>query len=345
MLDFGLVPFSAVSPAKPASEATKRALLAPYPTNAGERHARQAEISLPEDRFYRLRTLQTLNQKPNVMVKLRRVGPAGAPIRAEAQNQSGDDSQASPVVPATPARDAALQIVPVSSLLSPFARPGDVSLTFNAFGEDQGPAQELQFADGGADDDDHENEGFGGFGSDPIEDDDEEDANPFGGPSAILDLIAAPSRAEKITVSYDRVSKTVDVKALKAAMWSGVNDTFHPVSIDTGRGGAKVDVEQTTFQSAMTRVPEHFPARVHHQLPAVSLSICFISMLHLCNEHGLTLVAPGAHPEGASANLIPDVAEAAARHPEFVRDTAHVKLIGEKMKQAYYLGDFLVRNK
>jgi hypothetical protein len=303
-------------------------------------------LQLPEDRFYKLRALQTLCQKPNVMVKLRRPGAANTNKRvsdgmrvidAESKEQDGSDAASnSQQQPRTPVREASLQIVPVTSRLSPFARDGEIALSD---APEDAAANVLQFADAGADDDE-ENEPAGGFG---FGGDDhaaaDEDENPFGGPSAILDLIAAPSRAEKIEVSYERVSKTVDVKALKAAMWTGVAETVRPIVVDG------TTMQQTTFQRAIDTVPANFPAKVAHQLPAISVSYCFISMLHLCNEHGLTLLAPGANADAESANRIPDIDAASKQHPEFVRDTAHVKIVGEKKKEAYYVGDFLVRQK
>jgi hypothetical protein len=88
----------------------------------------------------------------------------------------------------------------------------------------------------------------------------------------------------------------------------------------------------------------NFPLKLHHQLPSISVSYCFISLLHLCNEHGLTLVAPGANADAESANRIDDVVAASRAYGAFFNnDTRHVKHVGEKKKEAYYVGDFLVR--
>ena len=120
---------------------------------------------------------------------------------------------------------------------------------------------------GGADDDDF---GFGGF----------DVVDPDSGPgSANADgLVAAPRRVEKITVNYARSTKQVDVKELKCALWENINSsetsTPHP---ETGAH---------SFHALLETFPEDNLAGATED---ISVHMAFICMLHLANEHGLTI--------------------------------------------------------
>jgi condensin complex subunit 2 len=121
---------------------------------------------------------------------------------------------------------------------------------------------------GGADDDD--DFGFGGF----------DVVDPDSGPgSANADgLVAAPRRVEKITVNYARSTKQVDVKELKCALWENINSsetsTPHP---ETGAH---------SFHALLETFPEDNLAGATED---ISVHMAFICMLHLANEHGLTI--------------------------------------------------------
>ena len=93
-------------------------------------------------------------------------------------------------------------------------------------------------------------------------------------------LMSAAVGGEAPTIGYAQVAKRVDVKALKECMWAAVQAAWE------ASGGAAV-----SFQAVMDRVAETYPAQ---QLASVSVSYCFICVLHLCNEHGLTLESADA---------------------------------------------------
>jgi len=97
----------------------------------------------------------------------------------------------------------------------------------------------------------------------------------LGGP---LKLIDAPPQMEKISVNYARVAKSVDVKALKHALWKAISQT------------KKNKNTERNFQSVLDVMPEHIP---QDMLASVTVPYYFICLLHLANENNLTLKEEG----------------------------------------------------
>ena len=90
------------------------------------------------------------------------------------------------------------------------------------------------------------------------------------------ELVAAPQRVEKVQLAYARSAKQVDVRALKALMWENVT-----TMADDSRCVSMHDVIARVMKgNAAGRVED------------LSMHLCFICVLHLCNEHGLALSAP-----------------------------------------------------
>jgi condensin complex subunit 2 len=89
-------------------------------------------------------------------------------------------------------------------------------------------------------------------------------------------LVAAPRRVEQIRVNYARSAKVVDVRALKAALWTGLQDAPAAAAAD----------ETVSFQSLLASVT---PACGAGEVADLSVHMCFICVLHLANEHGLEI--------------------------------------------------------
>jgi condensin complex subunit 2 len=161
---------------------------------------------------------------------------------------------------------ARLSLRPSASVTGAGLAGGRRGAAGESFGGDDDVDDDGGFG-GGDDDDDF---GFGGF----------DVVDPDSGPgSANADgLVAAPRRVEKITVNYARSTKQVDVKELKCALWENINSsetsTPHP---ETGAH---------SFHALLETFPEDNLAGATED---ISVHMAFICMLHLANEHGLTI--------------------------------------------------------
>ncbi|KAL6608069.1 hypothetical protein ACP70R_041132 [Stipagrostis hirtigluma subsp. patula] len=96
-----------------------------------------------------------------------------------------------------------------------------------------------------------------------------------------VNLINKPRQVNKIDIQYDKVSKQVDVHALKEVLWNHIH-----ISAGTD------DLEREDAESSLRLT------QVLHDLPSsnpdaasteISPHLYFICLLHLANEHGLTL--------------------------------------------------------
>lgn len=105
-------------------------------------------------------------------------------------------------------------------------------------------------------------------------------------PSDLVSLLSAPPQVAPSTIQYAQTAKRVDVKALKESLWSAIQ---------------KEGVDGVSFQSVMDDVSRDYP---RDKLASVSVSYCFICVLHLCNEHGLTLKS-GEYDEGQASRSAP----------------------------------------
>ncbi|KAK7860409.1 condensin complex subunit 2 [Quercus suber] len=91
-------------------------------------------------------------------------------------------------------------------------------------------------------------------------------------------LVSQPRRVNKIEVQYDKTSKQVDVHALKETLWVQIQESTEvpePVCEDT-----------ISFRHLLST----FPAECQAAAPEdISPHLCFICLLHLANEHGLSI--------------------------------------------------------
>ncbi|KAH7844805.1 hypothetical protein Vadar_031850 [Vaccinium darrowii] len=117
---------------------------------------------------------------------------------------------------------------------------------------------------------DDENE-FGGQYDDGDAHSDVEDSNT---------LVSQPRQVNKIEVKYDKASKQVDVQALKETLWDHIQE-FTQTSV-------KGQEEETvSFKHVLSCFPND--CRAAASLEDISPHLCFICVLHLANEHGLTI--------------------------------------------------------
>ena len=94
---------------------------------------------------------------------------------------------------------------------------------------------------------------------------------------------APPRLVQKIAVNYARSAKVVDVRALKAALWEGLQ-----VLSKRAKDG------RVSFGELLERLP---PGCGAAQLSDISVHMAFICVLHLANEHGLAITGAASLTE------------------------------------------------
>uniref|UniRef100_A0A7C9D784 Condensin complex subunit 2 n=1 Tax=Opuntia streptacantha TaxID=393608 RepID=A0A7C9D784_OPUST len=94
-------------------------------------------------------------------------------------------------------------------------------------------------------------------------------------------LIPQPRQVNKIELQYDRTSKQVDVHMLKETLW------HHMLGCLWTPGMQKTCKDGVSFRRVLATLPEDCPAAATHD--DISPHLCFICILHLANEHGLTI--------------------------------------------------------
>lgn len=109
----------------------------------------------------------------------------------------------------------------------------------------------------------------------PVVSIDESETNAAAG-SDVFRLIDEPTKVEQIQIGYARVAKQVDIKGLKTGVWQLVQDADGEAQ--------KSGTNQVSFREVLGGLHAKVPAP---QLLDVSFAYCFISLLHLANEHGL----------------------------------------------------------
>ncbi len=323
LLDFSTVPLSAAATLCTPASNPSSLRLADTLSTGWERRAREASLRLPEDKFYRVRNLQTLCQKPGVLVKLRSTTrrvivpsnaagtEAGQDVsmsfspssrRSHSARHSHTHAHAHAAVEFVSSTPSASGLSALAGLAGPGVGNSPLSGLLGQPNEkEEAKLGALQFDDGGIngaeEDDGHENEPLGG-GQGYMERDDDDESMPSsaadGAPSAGgLMPLAAPVRAERITIGYARVSKKVDVKALKTTMWSALQaGPAAAASASSASASASVvpaAVSMQSFSSAISSVASLARGELASQLPSITPSYYFISLLHLCNEHNLKL--------------------------------------------------------
>ncbi|OMO89253.1 Condensin complex subunit 2/barren [Corchorus capsularis] len=94
-------------------------------------------------------------------------------------------------------------------------------------------------------------------------------------------LVAQPRQANKIEVQYDKTSKQVDVQNLKETLWDHIQ---HSPEISFDHQGPQ---ETLSFKHLLASFP--VDCRAAATIEEISPHLCFICLLHLANEHGLSI--------------------------------------------------------
>ncbi|KAK7324814.1 hypothetical protein VNO77_28672 [Canavalia gladiata] len=92
-------------------------------------------------------------------------------------------------------------------------------------------------------------------------------------------LISQPHRINKIEVQYDKTSKQVDVQALKITLWDHIQESAQLLF-----QGKK---EMVSFRHILANLPSECNAAA--TVSDISPHLCFICLLHLANEKGLSI--------------------------------------------------------
>lgn len=107
-----------------------------------------------------------------------------------------------------------------------------------------------------------------------------------------MEMIAEPTKVEKLDIKYSKFAKKVDVKKLKESMWSNIQSSS---STPKPKKEADENVKEqpepasdtNSFQGTMSALKEKIPDAA---MKNISVPFCFICLLHLCNEKELKLV-------------------------------------------------------
>ncbi|XP_024033064.1 condensin complex subunit 2 isoform X2 [Morus notabilis] len=91
-------------------------------------------------------------------------------------------------------------------------------------------------------------------------------------------LVSQPRQVNKIEVQYDKTSKQVDVQALKETLWDHMQQSNQVIQDQE---------EPISFRKILANLPSD--CRAAATINDVSPHLCFICLLHLANEHGLSI--------------------------------------------------------
>ncbi|KAK7839419.1 condensin complex subunit 2 [Quercus suber] len=111
---------------------------------------------------------------------------------------------------------------------------------------------------------------FGGQNDDGNDHSDVEDSST---------LVSQPRQVNKVEVQYDKTSKQVDVQALKETLWDHIQES--PNMCPQGLQ------EVASFRQILASFPTDCKAAA--TISDISPHLCFICLLHLANEHGLSI--------------------------------------------------------
>ncbi|XP_076934612.1 condensin complex subunit 2-like [Bidens hawaiensis] len=89
-------------------------------------------------------------------------------------------------------------------------------------------------------------------------------------------LVSQPRQVNKIEVEYDKTSKQVDVQALKETLWSSMQETH--------------ETKTLSFKHLLKSFPTDKKKPTAASIDIISPQMCFICVLHLANEHGLSII-------------------------------------------------------
>nr|XP_043622218.1 condensin complex subunit 2-like [Erigeron canadensis] len=102
-----------------------------------------------------------------------------------------------------------------------------------------------------------------------------DDGNAYSDVEDSATLVSQPRQVNKIEVEYDKTSKQVDVQALKEILWSSMQETH--------------ETKTFSFKNILASFPTDQKKPAAASLDIISPHLCFICVLHLANEHGLSI--------------------------------------------------------
>jgi len=114
-----------------------------------------------------------------------------------------------------------------------------------------------------------------------------------------FELAEAPQTAESIDIGYSRNSKFVDVKLVKKHLWSCIEQDIEGLSEKQSKDR---QIANHSFQNIVSRTIKKMPKGECENL---SVAVCFICALHLCNEKDLELQVDSKKPMGDFAVVAP----------------------------------------
>ncbi|XP_059662453.1 condensin complex subunit 2-like isoform X2 [Cornus florida] len=91
-------------------------------------------------------------------------------------------------------------------------------------------------------------------------------------------LVSQPRQVNKIEVQYDKTSKQVDVHVLKETLWDHIQESIKVPDM--------VCKDTTSFRHVLATFPDDCQAAAPEY---ISPHLCFICLLHLANEHCLSI--------------------------------------------------------
>ncbi|KAK4698064.1 condensin complex subunit 2, partial [Lecanoromycetidae sp. Uapishka_2] len=125
-------------------------------------------------------------------------------------------------------------------------------------------------------------------------------------------LVTQSRRLRPEYVQYARVAKKVDVRRLKEELWRGIGfaDPVTPQPPSPSEPPVKNDEPPLKFTSIMNNLQKVYPKQA---MADISTSYCFICLLHLANEKGLTLGnEPGLEELSIQKDFSAEVTEGAS---------------------------------
>lgn len=145
--------------------------------------------------------------------------------------------------------------------------------------------------------DDYDNDNFGGIDfNDALGDTNtavgEEDKREDIGSQ----LVAGAKKARPEYVNFSRVAKRVDVKLLKDNLWKSIKEEKETETqlATTQPGEVLAPVREKNFKKVVGTIGGMYQPEEKKDL---STSFCFICLLHLANEHGLSIEANEQHDD------------------------------------------------
>jgi hypothetical protein len=95
-----------------------------------------------------------------------------------------------------------------------------------------------------------------------------------------LDFVDKPSVVGSTDIGYSRNSKFVDVKLVKKHLWDCISEDLVSAKADNK------ELMETSFQGLISRMLDRLP---RSECENLSIQVCFICALHLCNEKGIEI--------------------------------------------------------